>query len=453
MTDKESPTISGLAVATVPEMIVARRPESMVSEGTMSDTTIEYPAGLDFAPRGDPEEREFPCDAAGEKRVGLALSGGGLRATLFHLGALMRLRELGQLQRIDRFSGVSGGSIMGAILARGWSELARREFSADAFSELVTRPTLAFARHPIDVPVIAAGLIPTVNPAGLLDRWFDRSLTHGMRLADLPETPRFIFNAAHIATGVSWRFQKAYMGDWRIGVVCRPDVRLSTAIAASAAFPPFVAPLALDLEAQQIQPTEGADALADARFEGLRQRVLLLDGGAYDNLGIEPLEGRCRIVLASDAGGNLKLDARRARYRLWWPLIRRTLDMAVEVGRTQRRRALIDRATAARNLPEHHELRAEFTTEHVALWRTSNDLTDHDTLPQRLPVAPGWDRYLSTRPTRLWPMDRYDRDHLINWGYLTSDVMLRKWHPDLEGVAEPSQLPMSGAAFSDPPRN
>jgi len=46
--------------------------------------------------------------------IGLALSGGGFRATAFHLGVLQRLRELGLLQKIALVSTVSGGSIAGA---------------------------------------------------------------------------------------------------------------------------------------------------------------------------------------------------------------------------------------------------------------------------------------------------------------------------------------------------
>jgi predicted acylesterase/phospholipase RssA len=45
---------------------------------------------------------------------GLALSGGGFRATAYHLGVLKRLRELGLLAQVDVISTVSGGSIAGA---------------------------------------------------------------------------------------------------------------------------------------------------------------------------------------------------------------------------------------------------------------------------------------------------------------------------------------------------
>lgn len=47
-------------------------------------------------------------------RLGLALSGGGFRASLFHLGVLRRLSELGLLQHVTHISTVSGGSIVAA---------------------------------------------------------------------------------------------------------------------------------------------------------------------------------------------------------------------------------------------------------------------------------------------------------------------------------------------------
>jgi NTE family protein len=52
-----------------------------------------------------------------EELTGLALSGGGSRATLFHLGTRWRPNELGFLPKLDRVSSVSGGSITAGVLA------------------------------------------------------------------------------------------------------------------------------------------------------------------------------------------------------------------------------------------------------------------------------------------------------------------------------------------------
>lgn len=48
-------------------------------------------------------------------KVGLALAGGGFRASLFHLGVFRRLAELDVLRRVEVLSTVSGGSIIGAL--------------------------------------------------------------------------------------------------------------------------------------------------------------------------------------------------------------------------------------------------------------------------------------------------------------------------------------------------
>ena len=49
------------------------------------------------------------------KKLGLATSGGGLRASFFHIGVLARMASLGLLRYVEVISTVSGGSIIGAL--------------------------------------------------------------------------------------------------------------------------------------------------------------------------------------------------------------------------------------------------------------------------------------------------------------------------------------------------
>src|SRR3954451_14873822 len=67
----------------------------------------------------------FPDQTAGARQDGiaLALSGGGYRAMVFHVGALLRLNEVGLLSKLARVSSVSGGSITSGALAVSWREL------------------------------------------------------------------------------------------------------------------------------------------------------------------------------------------------------------------------------------------------------------------------------------------------------------------------------------------
>ncbi len=54
--------------------------------------------------------------------IDLCLSGGGFRATYFHLGVVKLLRDARLLTSIERISAVSGGSIMAANLACQWDD-------------------------------------------------------------------------------------------------------------------------------------------------------------------------------------------------------------------------------------------------------------------------------------------------------------------------------------------
>src|ERR1019366_9489163 len=60
---------------------------------------------------------------APEFQLGLALSGGGFRAMLFHLGSLWRINDLGLLKRLNVITSVSGGSIISGALAAAWGDL------------------------------------------------------------------------------------------------------------------------------------------------------------------------------------------------------------------------------------------------------------------------------------------------------------------------------------------
>src|SRR5688572_10739153 len=64
----------------------------------------------------DPVIRPLPTPAP--NNIGLALSGGGYRATVFHLGMLARLAESQLLEKVSLVSTVSGGSLaIGLVMA------------------------------------------------------------------------------------------------------------------------------------------------------------------------------------------------------------------------------------------------------------------------------------------------------------------------------------------------
>ena len=67
--------------------------------------------------------------------LGLALSGGGFRAGLFHIGVLARMAELGILRCVEVISTVSGGSIVGALYYMHVRDLLMTKADADIKDE------------------------------------------------------------------------------------------------------------------------------------------------------------------------------------------------------------------------------------------------------------------------------------------------------------------------------
>lgn len=147
-----------------------------------------------------------------QQGLALALSGGGFRATLFHIGAGWRLVELGVLTQINRISSVSGGSIYAGVLASSWSSFSH-DPSVATYQRVVVDPLRQFCRQEIDTPAIGEGLLTPWKSAGdVVASKYSASLFQ-ISINQLPDTPLFVFNATNLQTGRSFRFSKSYMGD------------------------------------------------------------------------------------------------------------------------------------------------------------------------------------------------------------------------------------------------
>ena len=66
-----------------------------------------------------------------EKKLGLALSGGGFRASFYHIGVLAQMAEHGLLRFVEVISTVSGGSIIGALYYLHVKKLLESKTDAD----------------------------------------------------------------------------------------------------------------------------------------------------------------------------------------------------------------------------------------------------------------------------------------------------------------------------------
>lgn len=347
----------------------------------------------------------------------LCLSGGGYRAMLFHVGALWRLHDAGQLRDIKRFSSVSGGSITSAVLALAWNQLSFTPGNSD-FLKKVVEPLRGLAKRTIDGSAIAIGaLLPWSTAGERLASAYDDALFGGKTLQDLPDTPRFVFNATNVQSGALWRFSKPYMRDYKVGTVTNPTVSLAVAVAASSAFPPFLSPVVLDLD-----PPAVMTAKEPLGREPFTSRVVLSDGGVYDNLGMETAFKRYETILVSDGGMSMAPEAEPAED--WGRHAYRVLDLVDNQVRSLRKRLLIDAYRTGQRKGGY--------------WGIGTDIRSYQ-VANPLPCDPARTRELAATPTRLARMAPELQERLINWGYAVCDAALRR-HID-PTVTQPGRFP------------
>jgi NTE family protein len=356
---------------------------------------------------------------------GLCLSGGGSRAMLFHVGALRRLNELGLLSRLDRISSVSGGSIVSGLLGIRWRDLTFDTGGvATNFEHLLAEPIFDFASVQVDIPAGIMGvLLPRVTAASTFTRILADHLYGGATLQDLPhegQGPRFVINATNLQSGALWRFSQPYSWDWKVGQIKEPTFPVAVAVAASAAFPPFFAPVRLDLPDGAFTPGTG-DGLETPAFQ---RRVLLADGGVYDNLGLETVFKRCHTIYASDGGGRMAETPDIDTDWIRQPLrVMKVIDNQV---RSLRKRLLI----------------ASFGRDRAgAYWATWSDLSELK-VPDALPCPFALTKPLAEMATRLTKIPVARRRALANWGYAIADASIRAAEPGAYGA--PGDFPYPG---------
>jgi predicted acylesterase/phospholipase RssA len=330
-------------------------------------------------------------------RVGLALSGGGFRASLFHIGVLARLAELDVLRHVEVLSCVAGGAIVGThyylLLKRLLESRSDREISRQDYIDLVRQLEKDFlvaatrnlrTRVNIDPVVNCRLLTPgysrTMRTGELIERFlFSRAVKGGagamlrspVALSDLEVTPsetpdgqRFelkhdnwrrcakvpelVINATTLNTGHNWQFTTESMGE--------PPGSINTHVDSSyqlrrlrydEAPPPY--------DRIRLGHAVAASACVPGRTEPLRLAglypgvdVRLVEGGVHDNQGISALlERDCQVMLVSDATGPVessdapsigKLDARRRANVL---LRARALQLSTEQLEGRRRSGLL----------------------------------------------------------------------------------------------------------------
>lgn len=295
--------------------------------------------------------RAFPT---GTGKVGLALSGGGFRASFFHLGVMARLAEIDALRSVEALSTVSGGSILGAyyylevqnlLQTKSDNEITREDYidiirrvqekflegvqtniRMKTFASLKDNLDVLFRKkhysrshrlgelyeselyqkindgHTYDSPRTMPELL--VQPEGESDvASFNPKFSNWLRRAKVPV---LVLNSTSLNSGHNWQFTARSMGE--------PPSLIDGEIDANERYRRmYYKDAPEDLQKYRLGYAVATSACVPGLFEpltisGLYQDriVRLVDGGVHDNQGVAGLldEG-CTRILCSDASGQM----------------------------------------------------------------------------------------------------------------------------------------------------
>ena len=310
------------------------------------------------------------------RRFGLALSGGGYRAAAFHLGTLKKLHEMDRLASIDVISTISGGSITGAAYClhqgdfeefhakmteaflrcnvisyalRSWSFV---RFLLVALAFVAPSIILLFTRWAPLSLLLLLGLVFLVIRYQFrilpisqeIERAYNAFFYQGQTLQQLRPTPILAIGTSNLQTGRPFTFSREWMTDSTYSYY-QPPVQFNAAafpvaraVAASSCVPFAFTPITIGPEYFQ----EPADTN--------RAHPQLIDGGVYDNQGIQKLTQansryECNTIIVSDAGAGLS-PLGNSPYPNTIALLLRTVDLFMNrIKNAQMMANLFQRAT------------------------------------------------------------------------------------------------------------
>lgn len=239
-----------------------------------------------------------------QRNIGIALSGGGVRAIAFHAGVLQRIAENGLLEKVKHISSVSGGSLFTGLVFQitngDWptsiqylnstfpkirQKLTSKSLQTNALCRLIF--------NPLNWRFI-------LSRANVLMQSIECCWGITITLDQLPKNLVWSINGTTAEDGKRFRFKGTVIGDYEIGYADVSNFKVATAMAVSAAFPGGIGPLALDTTHYKWQKHEYWNSKKSIDIVNLK-KIHLYDGGVYDNLGLEPLFDTGRQIIKQNS--------------------------------------------------------------------------------------------------------------------------------------------------------
>jgi NTE family protein len=180
-------------------------------------------------------------------------------------------------------------------------------------------------------------------------------------------------------------------------MIMNPTISVAAAVAASSAFPPVLSPARLTMKESDWTNL----ATNDCGHPPFTTKLVLSDGGVYDNMGIETAWKRCKRVLVSDGGAKYQPDEKpHADWALQSMRILNTIDNQV---RSLRKRQVV---SAFINPDDEHK---------GAYWGMWTKPSEYPAAS--LPIDADRAMEMAKVPTRLAKLPIETQNRLINFGY------------------------------------
>lgn len=384
-------------------------------------------------------------DGSDRPRIGVCLSGGGFRATAFGFGVVRYLVEAGLGRDIHAISSVSGGSVAAAMLAAAWPAVvddaddpvaALQANATDRFEAAVTSRNL---RNRGLVRFAGRAATPGRRNGSARGTTMVKHLLDVDRLTDLPNDLQVVLTATDLSTGRAFRMSQTFIGSWDHGyTTAPPTLGLATALAASTAVPLLFPPVHLS--------TVGLGLKTE-------NELSLMDGGVYDNLGLEWFQGwdrgrpdearKCDFIITVDSSAPMLRDSRRYG---WVGSVGRSQSAQYAQSRMSRIRWYVDQLIQG----HMHGVHIPIDKDPGSFAPPAGVTPVPAAAEGALPV--GFARPLSRLRTDL---DRYSIDELrllAYHGYWSAHTRLSHLRPDLVTVTPPAWRDYANLSETDAAR-
>ena len=249
-----------------------------------------------------------------ERKIALALSGGGFRATFFHLGVVRCLRDYDLLKDVEQIVSVSGGSVLAPHMLLNWNSYSGTGKEFDKISEQLRGVAQCDLRGKCLRWLLWQRFLMGFagNASSNAERLYDKFLFRDKTIDELngkvsEKAPKLFILASDLSdpnVTVSFSFDGLRVHDSQGGEthIETTAVKISKAVAASAAFPIMFEPVKID---HKVAGT------SNSRFP--KGPMYLTDGGMRDNSGavmLRRLSTSSTLLLVSDASRCLDLDTK-----------------------------------------------------------------------------------------------------------------------------------------------